>query len=128
LTDLLDGIRKDIERRLAELRPAVREAEQLERALKALGEPQRRVSAQGTRRQSKRARRRVTREEAEARRQQVLAMLAEDPQTKPSALAVVFGTSRNNVYSLLRRLEQDGALSRTKDGYRVHSPKAHSGS
>lgn len=127
LPDLLDRIHKDIDQRLEELRPMVEEAQQLEQALAALpeGRPAR-SSARGGGGSSARSsaaragtRGRISRAEAEKRRARVLAILSEDPTTKPATLAMMLGTSPGNIYGLLRRLEQQGTLKRKNGRYRV---------
>ena len=129
MVDLLESVRRDIDERLKQLRPAVEESQRLEKALEALGRTGGRIpSERRAPRKAQRRRTRVTRAEAEARKRQALAMLAEDPQTKPAALAAIFEMSPNNVYSMLRRLEREGALSKTQDGYRVQQPESRIGS
>ena len=129
MADLLDQIRRDIDQRLRELRPAVEEAERLKSALEALGRTGDEALPRTTRSTPRSTRTQITKAEAEARRRQTLAMLAEDPHTKAAALAAMFGTSANNIYSLLRRLEREGTLTKTQDGYRVaRQTEAPSGS
>ena len=130
MVDLLESVRRDIDERLKHLRPAVEESQKLEKALEALGRTGVRIPSEAERapRKAQRRRTRVTRAEAEARKRQALAMLAEDPQTKPAAIAAIFEMSPNNVYSMLRRLEREGALSKTQDGYRVQQPESRIGS
>ena len=118
MADVLDALRGDIRGRLNELQPAVEEAKRLEQALQAL-EASDGQTAQGRQRKTPPKRTRITKAEAESRKRRALALLAEDPQTKPSALAQLLGISASNIYNLIKRLEQDGALKRTEDGYQV---------
>lgn len=121
MPDLVDRVKQDIDARLKELRPLVQEAKQLEEALKALGWQDNQTHTARARhpRRSRSRRRRISREEAGKRRDQVLAILAEDPDTTPSALASMFETSSSNMHQLLSRLQRDGALQRKDGRYRV---------
>jgi predicted Rossmann fold nucleotide-binding protein DprA/Smf involved in DNA uptake len=119
MADLLDQLRTDIDQRLRELRPALEETEQLERALEALNSSDERTSAAKNDAKPQGKRKRITEAEAEARKRQALAIVAKDPKTRPSALATLLGMSASNTYNLLRRLEKDGALKKTDGGYQV---------
>jgi hypothetical protein len=131
VTDLVDRVRDEIGARLRELRPAVEEHRQLEEVQKALAKSRRGGRPPASPRRGRRAkgrggatRKRATREQAKRRRQQVLAVLSEDPGTRPSALAGMLDVSNQNMYRLLRRLQSEKAIKKTKKGYEVRDGAA----
>jgi sugar-specific transcriptional regulator TrmB len=133
--ELLDRVEKEIRDRLEELRPLIREAERLEAALKQLGS-QKRASggaattsrrsrsatagatrARGAARRTTGTRRRGrrTRVSGEKRREQLVSLARENPDIKAREIAERLGTTPNNIYNLIRRLEAEGTISR-RDG------------
>jgi hypothetical protein len=126
LADLVDRVQEEIEGRLRELRPAIEEYRTLEEAQKALASNrvdrrrQAPASASGRRPAGARPRRkRATRAEAQRRRDRLVVMLRERPDARPAELAATLRMSNQNLYGLLRRLQADKVLRKTKSGYKV---------
>jgi DNA-binding CsgD family transcriptional regulator len=134
--ELLDRVEKEIKDRLEELRPLLREAQRLESALRQLGSqkreapapaatPARRTrrstaAAGGSRTRARTAtgtarRGRRTRVSGEKRREQLVSLARENPDIKAREIAQRLGTTPNNIYNLIRRLEAEGTISR-RDG------------
>jgi hypothetical protein len=138
MPDLLDRITHDIQRRLEELLPLVREAERLEAALTALGanraispssatptaraQPSARAAPTG-RRRTRRPRQPTagpaasssathTRRRAPRgqNRERVLGVLRARPGATAAEVASVSGVQRSIVYGVLRKLEADGEM------------------
>jgi hypothetical protein len=138
MPDLLDRITHDIQRRLEELRPLVREAERLEAALTALGadtatspssatptaraQPSARAAPTG-RRRTRRPRQpgagpaasssaTLTRRRTPRgqNRERVLGVLRERPGATAAEVAAVSGVQQSVVYGVLRKLEVDGEV------------------
>ncbi len=121
--DLIERVTQELRQRLEELRPQVAEIPRLEQALKALdggarrdGPPAREPRPPAARRVSARRRTRVSGEE---RRRQLLALVDEDARASVRDLANAMGTTPNNVYGLIRRLEADGSLKRADGRFTV---------
>ena len=124
MADLLTDIRRDIDRRLDELRPVRDEFRRLERARDALAtandsrpsaRPRRAIAAAG--------RTRMTRAQSQELDQRVLALLREDSTQKPAALAKLTETNVGGMNARLNRLVRDGKLQKRRRGrtirYRV---------
>lgn len=127
--ELIDRIKKDIDDRLEELRPQVEEIPRLEAALAALdatGGGQARASTIGTR-SSGRARTRGSagrggarrpagsgrrRARRGQRREELLQLVAGHPEITIAEAARQMGVSSPQVSTLVRRLEEEGALQR----------------
>lgn len=135
MADLLTGIRRDIDRRLEELRPVLEEFRRLEQAWDALatsGGPQRRRRIGGAnaapRRssRSRRSRTRMTKAQSQEIDRRVLALLSADAAQKPGTLAMLTETSVGSMNSRLSRLIEQGVLKRRKRGntirYEVQQP------
>jgi len=128
LPDLLTEIRRDIDRRLDELRPVLEEFRMLEQAQDALAtSPTPRRSRRGGRAKaapkrssnSRPARTRMTRARSQEIDRRVVALLAEDPHQKPAALALLTETTAASMSSRLRRLAREGKLTKHKRGAAV---------
>jgi hypothetical protein len=132
MPDTLNKVRQDIDRRLKELGPVVKEYQRLEAALDRLSRVSKgsgnfarrgRGDRSGTaRRKSQGAsqrRIRVSREDAGKRREQIIAILRESPSTRPAALAAMFGISPQNVHQDLRNLRETNRLRKTDSGYQA---------
>jgi hypothetical protein len=157
MADLLTRVQRELDERMAALRPLVEEAHQLEQALEALnGAPtrtpaaadstpaprptRRRGPSSGTASISTRApevasaaptspaeepvaddtrtvRSRISREQADQRRKQALAIITENPGTTASNLALLLDTSTGTMHSLLKRLEVEGEIEKAEKGY-----------
>ena len=126
VADLLTEIRRDIDRRLDELRPVRDEFRRLEQARNAL------ATATNTRRPARAEkanagsiRSRMTRAQSEEIDRCVLALLQEDSAQRAAALAMLTETSVGSMNSRLNRLVRDGELMKSKRGntirYRVPS-------
>ena len=129
MPDLLDSIRKDIDKRLSELRPLVEEVRQLEQARAALREDKgpsigrartssRRRSA-ASRSNSAGKRTRMTKAQSQEIDRRVLAILADDPNIKASPLAMMTDTNTPSMNSRLSRLVKEGAVKKSKRGRAV---------
>ena len=119
--DLLKRTTQEIQGRLKQLEPLVREHERLRRALSALtgGEetpkptPKRRGSGRS---QGQRAQRKQTKRAGRGeRREQVLRVVGEEPGLTPSEAARRVGIQQSQLHSLVKRLEEEGAIER-RDG------------
>jgi winged helix-turn-helix DNA-binding protein len=158
MADLLTRVQRELDERIAALRPAVEEARQLERALEALNgsaheatapavtvthSPAPRVErpappvvrAADQHEQTgpaatpapaeepadddavKGIRSRISREKADERRRQALAIITENPGTTASNLALLLDTSTGTMHSLLKRLEAEGEIEKAEKGY-----------
>jgi Winged helix-turn-helix DNA-binding len=115
VADLLTEIRRDIDRRLDELRPVRDEFRRLERARNALAttadagrlDRARKANAGSTRS-------RMTRAQSQQIDRQVLAVLKEDSSQRPAALATLTETSVGSMNARLKRLVGDGKLKKRK--------------
>ena len=112
--DLITEIRRDIDRRLDELRPVRDEFRRLEQARDAL------EAATDARRPRKAnagsTRARMTRAQSEEIDKRVLALLKEDSAQRPAALAMLTETSVGSMNARLNRLVRDGKLKKRKRG------------
>jgi hypothetical protein len=120
VADLLNDIRRDIDRRLDELRPVLEEFRRLELAREALAtadtpRPRSRAKAARTRSADSAAvRSRMTRADSQEIDRGVLALLAADPAQRPAALAMLTETSVGSMNSRLNRLVREGKLRKQK--------------
>jgi IclR helix-turn-helix domain len=113
--DLLERAKGEIRERLEELDPLVAERDRLRAALEALeaGESPKRVSHRASRQRGRpTTSRRAGRGE---RRTQLLELLQTEPGLRPSEAARRMAVNPSQVHSLVRRLEEGGALER-RDG------------
>jgi hypothetical protein len=117
VADLLTEIRRDIDRRLDELRPVRDEFRRLERARDALATANdSRPTARGSRAIAGSGRTRMTRAQSQELDKRVLALLREDSTQKPAALAMLTETSVGSMNARLNRLVKDGKLKKRKRG------------
>jgi hypothetical protein len=139
--ELIDRITKDIDDRLEELRPQIEEIPRLEAALAALDATS---GATGTGRRSGRAapagrgrtrgggaagttrrggapRKRARRGQ---RREELLQLVAGDPQITIAEAARTMGVSSPQVSVLVRRLEEEGVLRRSDGRFLLVDPAA----
>jgi hypothetical protein len=120
VADLLTDIRRDIDRRLDELRPVRDEFRRLEQARDALatsddtGRP-----ARGRKANAGSTRFRMTRAQSQEIDRQVLALLKEDSAQRPATLAILTETSVGSMNARLNRLVRDGKLKKRKRGRTV---------
>ena len=113
--DLLERAKGEIRERLAELDPLVVERDRLQAALKALEAGE---SPKGASRRTSRQRGRPTtsrRAGRGERRTQLLEVLQAERGLRPSEAARRMAVNPSQVHSLVRRLEEQGALER-RDG------------
>ncbi len=114
MSDLLDGIQRDIRARLDELRPLVSEYEQLRQAMAALegvpadGQPVLAKPPAASPPRRKRA-------PAGTNRERVLAAVQGNPGASASQIAEASGVQRTVVYGVLRRLSDDGVIEKRDD-------------
>jgi hypothetical protein len=117
VADLLTDIRRDIDRRLDELRPVRDEFRRLERAREALATANDSgPTARGSRATAGSDRTRMTRAESQELDKRVLALLREDSTQKPAALALLTETSVGSMNARLNRLVRDGKLNKRRRG------------
>jgi transposase-like protein len=112
--ELIDRIRKDIDDRLEELRPQIEEIPRLEAALAALEASSAGASA-GPRRRARRGQ----------RREELLQLVAGNPQITIAEAARQMGVSSPQVSTLVRRLEEEGVLERADGRFVVVAPAAY---
>jgi hypothetical protein len=123
MPELLDEIRSDIKTRIDELRPLVREAETLQRALDALGE----ASTPPQRNTTRSPRTRPRRESTTARtprprasvRTAVIDYVRANPGSTAGDIAKALGLNRNSLGTRLTQLAKTGELVKAKRGYSV---------
>ena len=120
MPDLVDTIRKEIDARLAELRPLAREASDLQRALDALNGVPTTPPARGRRRRRQpgqpAAPRRSGRPAGDVRGR-VLEYVAANPGSTASDVAKALGLKRNSVATRLTQLTKRGDLVKAPRGY-----------
>jgi hypothetical protein len=63
------------------------------------------------------SRTRISREQADDRRRQALAIITENPGTTASTLALLLDTSTGTMHSLLKRLEAEGEVEKAEKGF-----------
>jgi predicted Rossmann fold nucleotide-binding protein DprA/Smf involved in DNA uptake len=145
MADLLTRVQRELDERMAALRPLVEEAHQLEQALEALNgapshtpapavstptpmprptrpRPTATPAEEPAADDTKTVRSRISREQADQRRKQALAIITENPGTTASNLALLLDTSTGTMHSLLKRLELEGEIEKAEKGY--SRPKA----
>jgi Winged helix-turn-helix DNA-binding len=116
VVDLLTEIKRDIDRRLDELRPLLDEFRRLEQAPDALAADGSRPRRRARRADAGSRRTRMTRAQSEEIDRRVLALLREDSAQKPAALAMLTNTSVGSMNARLNRLVRDGRLKKSKRG------------
>jgi hypothetical protein len=118
MADLVDRIRAELQVRIRELRPVVREFERLEKAAAALAEVdggghggrRRRAAARGTRRRGRPR-------GSGTRSLQALELVKAQPGITISELADAMGIKANYLYRVLPQLEADGKVKKRKKGW-----------
>jgi hypothetical protein len=116
VVDLLTEIKRDIDRRLDELRPVLDEVRRLEQARGALAADGSRPRRRARRPDAGSRRTRMTRAQSQEIDRRVLALLREDSALKPAALAMLTETSVGSMNGRLNRLVRDGKLKKSKRG------------
>jgi hypothetical protein len=117
VADLLTDIRRDIDRRLDELRPVRDEFRRLEQARDALATGNdSRPTVRARRAIARAGRARMTRAQSQELDRRVLALLREDSTQRPAALAMLTETSVGSMNARLNRLVRDRKLKRRKRG------------
>jgi hypothetical protein len=128
VADLLSDIRRDIDRRLDQLRPVLDEFRRLEQARDALEDsagqprPRRASRAKGAPASSsspQSGRTRMSRAESQEIDRGVLALLEADSDQSAVALALLTETSPGSMTSRLNRLVRDGHLKKRRRGRAV---------
>lgn len=133
--ELIDRIKKDIDARLEELRPQVEEIPRLEAVLAALDSPgggggQRVGRGAGAPARGARGAARPRREASSSggprrrarrgqRREELLQLLASNPEVTIAEAARQMGVSSPQVSTLVRRLEEEGVLQRSEGRFVV---------
>lgn len=120
MADLVDDIRRQIDGRLAELRPLVQETANLEAALGALagadGQSSGRASRRRTRKRPTTPRARGARVRGQSRRQ-IIEYVRAHPGSTAGDVATALGRKRNSVSTQLTELAKAGALAKADRGY-----------
>jgi len=136
--DLIDRIRSDIDSRLEELRPQVAEIPRLESVLAALdaaaqsqgggartsprrGRPRSRGATAATKSRTSRPRRRARRGQ---RREEFLQLVTGHPEITIAEAARQIGVSPPQISTLVRRLEEEGAIERADGRFVLIAPAA----
>ncbi len=115
MPDTIDTARKFIEEQLAKLEE---EAKKLREALASLGGRDGKPAEALAPEAQKRAK-------PGQREKQLLNSVSKHPDYKPSEHAKAIGVSPNQVYSLARKLQKEGKLTKTAKGtYKVKAPAA----
>jgi DNA invertase Pin-like site-specific DNA recombinase len=120
MPDLVDAIRKEIDARLEELRPLVREASDLQRALDALNGISAAVKGDRRGRRGQPHRRSVSRRRRQARGDigaLVVEYVAANPGSTASGVADALGLKRSSVATRLTELAKRGDLVKAPRGY-----------
>ena len=120
MADLVDDIRKQIDARLAELRPLVQEAANLEAALGAIagadGQSSGRTSRRRTRKRPPTPRASGARPRGQSR-EQIIEYVRAHPGSTAGDVATALGRKRNSVSTQLTELAKAGALAKADRGY-----------
>lgn len=138
MADLLDRIRGELQERLQESRAAALEYERLQQALAALGGtagqdepaplPSRTARPAGTRRRTRARRGAATKQGQRAprgqNRERVVRAVGDRPGVTAPELAAVSGVKGGTLYALLRRLIEEGTMTKHElpggdTGYRL---------
>jgi hypothetical protein len=129
--ELIDRIKREIDDRLEELRPQVEEIPRLEAALAALDAPE---ADQGAGAGAGRSRRAVARRGAQRpgrrrarrgqRREELIQLLKGHPEISVAEAARQMGVSSPQVSTLLRRLREEGVITREDGRFVVVEPAA----
>jgi hypothetical protein len=123
MPELLDEIRRDIKTRMDELRPLVREAETLQRALDALAEaptpPRRNNSRSRTARSRRESTTARTPRPPASVRAAVIDYVRANPASTAGDVAKALGLNRNSLGTRLTQLAKAGELVKAKRGYSV---------
>jgi predicted Rossmann fold nucleotide-binding protein DprA/Smf involved in DNA uptake len=123
MTDTVEQVRSAIQGRLADITD---EAGRLERALEHLKPTRDGRRSPASRRGSSRrnARRRSSkRAPAGQRAEQFIDFVKENPNSKGISIAEELGVAPSQIYSLAKRLEKEGKVTKSKDGYKIKGPK-----
>jgi CRP-like cAMP-binding protein len=120
MADLVEDIRKQIDARLAELRPLVQEAANLAAALSALAGADGRSSGTASRRRTRKRptirRARGARPRGQSR-EQIIEYVRAHPGSTAGDVATALGRKRNSVSTQLTELAKAGALAKADRGY-----------
>jgi hypothetical protein len=117
VANFLTDIRRDIDRRLDELRPVRDECRWLEQARDALAtSDDRGRPARARKANAGSIRSRMTRAQSREIDRQVLALLKEDSVQRPATLAMPTETSVGSMNARLNRLVRNGELKKSKRG------------
>lgn len=129
VSDLLDRVRRELDERLTQLRPAAREFARLQLAVEALdrvtaapaaARPKARAAARGRRRARQRAAPGQT-------QQRVVEQLRSNPGSSSTAVAQALGISANAAAATISRLVKQGRVSRLETGgYAAADPPVQS--
>jgi hypothetical protein len=123
MPELLDEIRSDIKTRIDQLRPLVREAETLQRALDALAEPSTPTQRNSSRSRRTRSQSGATSARTPRRRPAVRAAVIHYVRANPGStagdIAKALGLNRNSLGTRLTQLAKTGELVKAKRGYSV---------
>jgi hypothetical protein len=125
---VVDDIRRQVERRLADLEPLVAEYDQLTRIRQELDASgaSNRLAGSSPRRPSERGNGASTRTRAprtdgpkRGRAGQAIEIIARHPGVRTKEIAAHMGINENYLYRLLPRMEKQGQLTRQDNGWAV---------
>ena len=121
MTDLVDTIKHQIDARLAELRPLVQEASELQRAVDALSGPPATSQGGGTvgRRSDRLLVKPPRRRASGHRRSAVIEYVRANPGATARNVAEALRLNRNSVSTQLSQLAKNGHLVKAARGYSV---------
>jgi hypothetical protein len=121
MADLLEGIRKQIDARMRELRPVVEEAASLEAGLAALDGAEPGVAARqpAWRMRQRRARPSRGRARRGRTREQLVDYVRAHPGSTAGEVAEALGLKRSSVSTRLTQLAKSGELAKAARGYSV---------
>jgi predicted HTH transcriptional regulator len=122
MADLLDDIRRQIDSRLKELRPLVQEAEDLQRALEALGGATTSTARNGRARRGTRgggAAATRTRTPRGRTRERIIEYLREHEGSTAGDVAKALELNRNSTATRLAQLAKAGVITKAERGYSV---------
>ena len=126
VSDLLDRVRRELDDRLTQLRPAAQEFARLQLAVEALDRVTAAPAARPGTRSARRIRRGARRRAAPGQTQQrVVDQLRSSPGSSSTAVAAALGISANAAAATISRLARQGRVSRLESGgYAATDPPA----
>jgi hypothetical protein len=118
MADLLDGMKADLDKRIAEIEPLVAELERLKQARAALGDGSPAPGPARTRRSGATTKRRprASAEEMEERRDRTLALIDGNKGITTANLARLMDLTYPNTTAMVRKLASEKAIKKSPGG------------